>query len=330
MEAPAPETFVGIDVSKAELAVAVGDDGPAFALPNTPEGHAELVARLRPLRPRRVVLEATGRHEAAAAAALAAAGLPVDVVNPKQAAAFARAMGRLAKTDAIDARGLAAFARAIPGEPRPLPDAAARELDALLARRRQLVQMAAMEKNRLAAAASRRVARDIESHLKWLESHLKDVDRELDDKIRSSPSWREKDDLLRGVPGIGPVLSRTLLAGLPELGRLSRGRIGALAGVAPMAAESGAWKGRRRIQGGRAAVRSALYMAALAARRFNPALRAFADRLEAAGKPAKVILIAVARKLLTIANALLRDMKPWDPDRYVALAGIDPSPAKSA
>ncbi|OJW19403.1 MAG: hypothetical protein BGO49_08730 [Planctomycetales bacterium 71-10] len=315
MGTPAPETFVGIDVSKAEPAVAVGDDGPAFTTANTPEGRAELVARLLPLRPRRVAMEATGRYGEAAAAALAAAGLPVDVVNPKQAAAFARAMGRLAKTDAIDARSPAAFARALPGEPRPLPDAAARELEALLARRRQLVQMASMEKNRLEAAASRRVARDIEAHLRWLGSHLKDVDRELGEKIRSSPAWREKDDLLRDVPGIGPVLSRTLLAALPELGRLTRGQVSALAGLAPMAAESGGWKGRRHIQGGRAAVRSALYMAALAARRFNPALRAFADRLEAAGKPAKVVLIAVARKLLTIANALLRDMKPWDPGR---------------
>ena len=317
MATPAPETFVGIDVSKAELAVAVGDDGPAFTTANSPEGHAELVARLLPLRPRRVAMEATGPYGAAAAAALAAAGLPVDVVNPKQATAFARSMGRLAKTDAIDARCLAAFARALPGEPRPLPDAAARELEASLARRRQLVQMASMEKSRLDAVASRRVARDIEAHLRWLESHLKDVDRELGEKIRASPAWREKDDLLRDVPGIGPVLSRTLLAALPELGRLTRGQVSALAGLAPMAAESGTWKGRRRIQGGRAAVRSALYMAALAARRYNPALRAFADRLEAAGKPAKVTLIAVARKLLTIANALLRDMRPWDPGRNV-------------
>ncbi len=224
-------------------------------------------------------------------------------------------MGRLAKTDAIDARCLAAFGRVLKGDPRPLPDADARELEALLARRRQLVQMASMEKARLSAAPSRRVARDIESHLRWLESHLDGVDREVDGKIRSTPAWREKDDLLRGVPGIGPVLSRTLLAGLPELGRLGPGPLAALVGVAPMAAESGAWKGRRRIQGGRAAVRSALYMAALSAWRFNPALRAFGDRLEAAGKPPKVALIAVARKLLTIANAILREMKPWDPGR---------------
>ncbi len=313
--APAAETFVGIDVSKASLDVAI-DDGPAFAVANTPEGHAELVARLAPLRPRRVVMEATGRLEAPAAAALLAAGLPVDVVNPKQSAAFARAVGRPAKTDAIDARCLAAFGRVLKEDPRPLPDAEARELEALLARRRQLVQMASMEKARLAAAPSRRVARDIEAHLRWLESHLDRVDREVDEKIRSTPAWREKDDLLRGVPGIGPVLSRTLLAGLPELGRLRPGPLAALVGVAPMAAESGAWKGRRRIQGGRAAVRSALYMAALSARRFNPPLKAFADRLEAAGKPAKVALIAVARKLLTIANAILREGKPWDPTRH--------------
>jgi transposase len=325
----AAATFVGVDVSKDELAVAVGlgeADGPAFAVPNTPEGHAELAARLAPLRPRRVVLEATGRHEAAAAAALAAAGLAVAVVNPKQARDFARGMGRLAKTDRIDARALADFARALKGDVRPLPDAAARELDALLTRRRQLVAMRASEKARLAPPPSPRIRRDVEDHVRWLSARIDDADREIGERVRSSPAWREKDDLLRGVPGVGPVVSRTLLAELPELGRLTRGQVAALAGLAPIAAESGAWKGRRRFAGGRAPVRTALYQAALSARRFNAPLRAFADRLEAAGKPKKVVLVAVARKLLTALNAMLRDRRPWEPGR-LAGAPASPSPA---
>jgi len=314
------ETYVGIDVSKAKLDVAVGDDGPAFTVANTPEGHADLVARLTPLRPRRVLLEATGGLEAAAAATLAAAGLPVDVVNPRQARDFAKAMGRLAKTDAIDARALAQFAAAIRTEPRPLPDAATRELDALLDRRRQLIEIQTMETNRLKSAACKPIQDDLEAHLAWLGDRIKAVDLELDRRVRSSPAWREKDDLLRRIPGIGPVLSRTFLARLPELGRLSRGAIAALVGVAPMAAESGCRKGRRRIAGGRAEVRWVLYMAARSARSHNPLLRPFAERLEAAGKPDKVIQIAVARKLLILANAVIRDMTPWNPNHHESLS----------
>lgn len=319
MEAATPEMFVGIDVSKAKLDVAVGESA-AFAVPNDPAGHAELAARLAALRPRRVVLEATGGLEAAAAAALYRAGLPVLVVNPRQARDFARSMGYAAKTDAIDARALAHFAAAMRAEPRPLPDEAARELDALLDRRRQLVGMRTMEANRRATAAGR-VLRDVEAHLRWLDEHVARIDRELDERIRASPAWRERDDLLRGIPGVGPVLSRTLLAGLPELGREGHRRIAALVGLAPLADDSGQHRGTRRIAGGRGQVRAVLYMAALAARRHNPVLRAFADRLRAAGKPPKVVLIAVARKLLVIANAILRSGRPWDPTAASAAVG---------
>jgi transposase len=313
MEPSAAEMFVGIDVSKAKLDVAVGRDAAVFGAANTPEGHAEVIAKLAPFRPRRVVLEATGGLEMAAAAALEVAGLPVLIVNPRQARDFAKAMGHLAKTDAIDARVLAHLAEATKAEPRPLPSTMARELDALLDRRRQLIGMRTMEQNRMAGATGR-VRRDLESHLRWLDSHIKDVDNELEKRIRSTPLWREKDDLLRGIPGIGPVLSRTLLAGLPELGELSDRQVAALAGVAPMADESGRWRGPRRIAGGRKAVRAVLYMAALTASRFNPVLKGFADRMKAAGKRPKVILTAVARKLLVIANAVLRTKTPWNPN----------------
>lgn len=303
--------FVGVDVSKARLDVALSD-GRSFAVPNTPEGHAELVERLAPQPPRRLVMEATGGLEAAAAAALYRAGLPVLVVDPRQARDFARGMGYAAKTDAIDAKALAHFAEATKAEPRPLPDEAARELDALLDRRRQLVGMRVMESNRKASAAGR-VLDDVEAHLRWLDEHIAEIDRELDGRIRSSPAWRAKDDLLAGVPGIGPVLRRTLLAGLPELGQVSGRTIAALVGLAPRADDSGQRAGIRRITGGRRQVRAVLYMAALSARRYNPTLEALADRLKAAGKKPKVILVAVARKLLVIANALIRNGTPWNP-----------------
>jgi transposase len=312
MEPATPATFVGIDVSKAKLDVAIGDE-PTFTVANTPEGHAALVERLVAVQPSRIVMEATGRLEAAAAAALYRAGLPVIVVNPRQARDFAKAMGYLAKTDAIDAQALAHFAAAIKTEPRPIADDAARELDGLLDRRRQLVGMRVMEENRK-ATASRRVLRDVDAHVRWLEKHIEEIDDELEERIRCSPVWREKDDLLQGIPGIGPVVSRTLLASLPELGQVSHRRIAALVGLAPMADDSGQHRGLRRIVGGRAQVRMVLYMAALAARRHNPVSRAFADRLKAVGKRPKVVLVAVARKLLVIANAILRSAKPWNPN----------------
>lgn len=321
MLVPNPEVFVGIDVSKARLDVAV-DGTPPFVIENTPEGIAALVmvTRLVGLRPTLVVLEATGKLEVPAVAAMAAAGLAVAVVNPRQVRDFAKATGKLAKTDAIDAAVLAHFARAIRPEVRPLPDETARELDALLDRRRQLVGMRTMEQNRLGAGAMGRVRRDLEAHLRWLEKHITRVDEELDEKIRSSPVWKEKDDLLRGVPGIGPVVSRTLLASLPELGRMTNKQAAVLVGLAPMADDSGNRRGTRRITGGRGTVRTVLYMAAQSARRHNPILKAFADRLAAAGKKPKVVLVAVARKLVVIANAILRSLKPWNPEIATAAA----------
>jgi transposase len=307
---PAPECFVGIDVSKDRLDVAV-DDAPPWSVANTPAGHAELVGRLAPAAPTLVVLESTGGLEIAAAAAVAAAGLPVSVINPRQARDFARAVGRLAKTDAIDARALAEFGRAVRPEPRPLPDAAARELDALLDRRRQLIGMRTMEASRLAGVPPAPVRRDLEAHVRWLDERIARVDRELEERVRSSPIWRAKDELLRGIPGIGPVASRTLLAAVPELGRLTGKQVAALVGLAPVADDSGRRRGPRHIAGGRSAVRAVLFMAAHAARRHNPALRAFAERLAAAGKRPKVILTAVARKLLVIANAILRTGRAW-------------------
>jgi transposase len=317
---PTPASFVGIDVSKAKLDVAI-DDEPVFTVANTPQGHVALVERLAAVQPKRVLMEATGGLETAVAAVLYRAGLPVQVVNPRQARDFAKSMGYLAKTDAIDAKALAHFAAAIKAEPRPIADDDARELDALLDRRRQLVGMHVMEKNRKATSA-KGVLRDVESHLKWLEEHIKEIDRELDERIRSSPVWCVKSDLLRGIPGIGPVVSRTLLAGLPELGTVSHRRIAALVGLAPMADDSGQQRGVRHIVGGRRQVRSVLYMAALAARRYNPVLRAVWERLTAAGKRPKVVLVAIARKLLVIANAILRSGKPWNPKAATIAAGI--------
>jgi transposase len=312
MEPTAPERFVGIDVSKAKLDVAVDEAAP-LTVERSETGLAALVAMLLPLRPKLVVLEATGGLEAVVVGALVAAKLPVVVINPKRARDFAKAEGLLAKTDAIDARVLARFGRKIGPEPRPLPEATARELDALLDRRRQLVGIRVMEQNRLDTAPGPRVRRDLEAHIKWLDQRLEQIDREMDQTIRSSPLWKAQDELLQSVPGIGPVASRTLLAAVPELGRLDRREIAALVGLAPMADDSGKRRGQRHIAGGRAAVRAVLFMAAHSASRFNPVLKAFAARLKATGKKPKVVLVAVARKLLVIANALLKSGKPWDP-----------------
>ena len=302
--------FVGIDVSKDHLDVALRPGG-VFRVPNDPAGHADLVGRLLPLGPALVVMEATGGLELPALAALAAAGLRAAAVNPRQARDFAKATGRLAKTDRIDAEGLAHFAEAIRPVPRPLPGPEQRALDALVTRRRQLVEMRVMESNRLGACADAAVRAAIERHLAWLDAETGEADRLLGESIRSSPAWREKDDLLRSVPGIGPRVSRTLLAAVPELGTLSGAKVSALAGLAPFADDSGPRKGCRHVRGGRADVRRALYLAALSARRFCTPLREFADRLTKAGKKAKVVLVAVARKLLVIANAILKTGKPW-------------------
>jgi transposase len=306
-----PQTFVGIDVSKDVLDLHARPTGETDRVANDPDGVASITTRADVRAAALVVIEATGGYEHPVAAALAAAGVPVAVVNPRQVRDFAKATGRLAKTDALDAAVLAHFAEAVRPAPRPLPDADARRLAELLDRRRQLLGMRAMESNRLAQATDRNVRRDIADHVRWLDGRIDRADRDLAAAVEASPVWRANDDLLRSIKGIGPVVSRTLLAEFPELGTLTRQQVAALAGVAPMNRDSGRRTGRRFIAGGRAGVRTAVFQAALSARRHNPALKAFADRLAAKGKAAKVVLIAVARKLLVIANAVLRDRKPW-------------------
>ena len=302
--------YVGIDVAKERLDVAQRPSLEGWRVANDERGIAELVARLVQLKPALVVLEATGGMELPLVGALAAAGLPVVVINPRQAREFAKATGRLAKTDAIDAQVLAHFAEAVRPQLRPLPDAAAQELSALMTRRRQLIEMLTAEKNRLRAAA-RAVRPDIQEHIHWLERRLADLDGDLSQTIRSSDIWREKDDLLQSAPGVGPVVSTTLLADLPELGALNRKEIAALVGVAPLNRDSGTLRGRRTVWGGRSKVRSALYMATLVATQRNPVIRIFYQRLLSAGKPKKVALTACMRKLLTILNAMIRSRTPW-------------------
>jgi transposase len=309
--------FVGIDVSKDRLDAATRD-GRRLTAPNDPDGVAALAARVAALSPALVVLEATGGLEHPAAAALAAAGVPVAVVNPRQARRFAEATGKLAKADAIDAAALAHFAEAVRPDPRPLPGAQAVARRALLGRRRDLLGMRTAESNRLGAAVTDRVRRNIAAHLRWLDRQLGDLDRDLRAAVEASPAWRANDDLLQSIPGIGPAVARALLAELPELGTPTRGQVAALAGVAPVNRDSGRWQGRRFVAGGRAGARAAVYMAALSASRFNPPLKAFAGALAEKGKPAKVVLVAVARKLLVIANAVLRDQKPWQPAAVAA------------
>jgi transposase len=308
------KSFVGIDVSKAQLDVHVLPDGSSFTVTNDEPGLRDLAARLAKSGPCLVVLEATGGLQERAAAHLAAAGLAVAVVNPRQVRDFARATGRLAKTDRIDAQAIAAFAAAVKPQPRPLPDAARQALIDLVARRRQLVEMRAAEKIRRRQLAPALRPR-LDDHLEWLAQAIDELDRDLGRALRTSPVWRASDDLLASVPGVGPVTRATFLAKLPELGTLNRRQIAALAGVAPINRDSGAQRGRRFIQGGRSDVRTVLYMATLAAVRCNPVLRAFFRRLRAAGKPAKVALTAAMRKLLTILNAIARDQTPWQPQK---------------
>ncbi len=309
-----PSLFIGIDVSKRRLDGAGRPGTLTFQQANDPDGIAAIVALLKPLQPALIVLEATGGYELPLAAALAAAGLPVALVNPRQARDFAKATGRLAKNDTIDAAVLAHFAEAIRPEPRPLPGAEVRALDALLSRRRQLLEMLTMEQNRLGGCADTVVRTDLEAHIRWLAERLGRCEKELKAAVESSPAWRAKEDLLRSIKGIGPVASRTLLAALPELGALTNRKAAALAGLAPFDDDSGQRRGQRHVRGGRAEVRSALYMAALSAAKHNPALRSFAERLRRAGKKAKVVLTAVARKLVVLANAILRTGRRWDPE----------------
>ena len=305
------KTHVGIDVSKATLDVAVLPQGSSFRVSNDEAGIAELAARIEDLDPAVVVLEATGGLERPAATALAARGLPGAVVNPRQARDFARATGRLAKTDRLDAAVLARFAEAVRPSPKVLADEEARECQAILSRRRQIVGMLTAEKNRLGASTSEAVRGRIEAHIRWLEKELSRTDRELDETIKKSPTFRQNETLLKSVPGVGPVLCRTLLAELPELGALSPKELSALVGVAPLNRDSGALRGRRAVWGGRGRVREALYMGALVATRYNPQIKEFYERLVAAGKPKKVALVACMRKLLIILNALMRARIPW-------------------
>lgn len=306
---PTP-VFVGIDVSKARLDVALRPQGSHRSISYDETGLGTLVAMLQDVCPMLIVIEPTGGLELPLVGALVAAGLPVVVINPRQVRDFAKATGHLAKTDALDAHVLAQFAEQVRPRPRPLPDEATQALSALLARRRQVVEMLTAEQARLQRAAPL-VRPSLQTHIVWLRRHLAEADAELAQAIRQSPVWREKDDLLQSTPGVGPVLATTLLATLPELGQLTRKQIAALVGVAPLNRDSGLWRGKRSVWGGRAPVRAVLYMGALVAVRRNVVLRAFYQRLCAAGKPKKVALTACMRKLLTILNAILKHRTPW-------------------
>jgi transposase len=298
---------IGIDVSKDRLDVHVRPGGDAFAVPNTADAIADLAKRLLALAPRVIGIEATGGFETLATAGLASSGLPVVVVNPAQVRAFAQALGKRAKTDPIDAAVIAHFVAATDPEVRALPDAETQALADLVARRRQIVAMIGAERQR----ATRPVRKSIDRLVKALERELGQIDGDIDRAVRNAPVWRAREDLLASVPGIGKVIARTLIAELPELGQLDRRQIAALAGLAPWTRQSGKWRGKTAIGGGRASVRSALFMGAMVAARHNPALKAFRDKLIAAGKPKLVAIIAVARKLLTILNAILKTKTPW-------------------
>jgi transposase len=302
--------YVGIDVAKASMDAAEYPSRRQWSFTNDEKGINQTVGRLRELSPALVVMEATGDVELPLVAALAVAGIPIVVVNPRQIRDFARAMGRLSKTDAIDAQVIAYFAATVQPKPRPLPDIQTQELSAILARRRQVIEMIVAEGNRL-GVASKAVREGIQDHIAWLQRELANIDNNLTQSIRESPVWREKDELLRSVPGIGPVVSATLLGDLPELGTLNRKQIAALVGVAPLNRDSGIFRGKRSAWGGRAKVRAVLYMATLTATRYNAVIRGFYQRLCGAGKEKKVALVACMRKLLTILNAMIKSGAPW-------------------
>ena len=308
-------TYVGIDIAKEQIDVAVRPTGRSWSKSYDGAGVDDLVAQLSRLKPVAVITESTGGLELPLVAALAAASLPVAVVNPRQVRDFAKSTGQLAKTDRLDAQVLAHFAEAVRPPMRPLRDADTQALGAVLARRRQVIDILVAEKNRLSRAVPQLRPR-IEAHISWLQQELDDLDTDLRQRIHSSPVWREKDDLLRSVPGVGPQVSLTLLAYLPELGTLNRKQIAALVGVAPFNRDSGPYRGRRSVWGGRATVRSTLYMGALVATRWNPVLRDFYQRLLGAGKPKKVALTACARKLLIILNTMARTGDHWDPTTH--------------
>lgn len=305
--------FVGIDVSKQRLDVHVRPTAEQWSVDNDEEGHEELVAKLAALKPQLVVVEATGGYQAQVVAELALGQLRVAVVNPRQVRDFAKATGRLAKTDAIDASVLAHFAESIRPEPRPMLDEHMLELQALMTRRRQLIDMRTAETNRLETCRVERVRKDIKKTVAWLTRRIGQTDEDIDTMIRRTPLWRDREDLLSSVPGVGKTTARTLMTGLPELGTLNRRQIAALVGLAPFNDDSGKRRGRRAIRGGRAEVRSVLYMATVTACRFNVTIRNMYGRLVAGGKLPKVALIACARKLLTILNAIARSKSSWNP-----------------
>jgi transposase len=307
------DVIVGIDVSKDRLDVAVRPSGESLVIARTGAGIAELATRLAALSPQLIAIEATGGFETVVAAGLAAAQLPIVVVNPAQIRAFARALGKRAKTDPIDAMVIAHFAEATKVQPRALPDAMTQVLADLVARRRQIVEMMAAEGQRERRLTDKRSLKSIVRLRKAMEKELAEIDSEIDDHVRGSPVWVAKENLLASVPGVGQITARTLLGELPELGSLDRRKIAALVGLAPWTRQSGQWRGKSFIGGGRKSVRSALFLAAMTASRFNPTLKLFRDKLVNAGKPKRVALIAVARKLLTILNAILRDNRPWQP-----------------
>jgi len=306
-------TVIGIDVAKDRLDVCVRPSGESFVVARNGAGIEDLAERLKKLAPRVVAIEATGGFETVVAAGLAAAGVPLVIVNPAQVRAFAQALGKRAKTDPIDAAVIAHFVEATKAHPRPLPDETTRLLADLVTRRRQIIDMMIAEGQRDRRLANKRLKSSIARLRRALEKELAEIDSELDDHVRGSPAWAAKEDLLASVPGVGPIIARTLIAELPELGALDRRKIAALVGLAPWTRQSGQWRGKSFIGGGRKTVRTALFMAAMVAARHNPVLKAFRDKLVAAGKPKLLALIAVARKLLTILNAILRDNRPWQP-----------------
>lgn len=304
-------SYVGIDVSKDRLDVHILPQDEAFSVDRSGSGLVVLVDRIKPLAPSLVAIEATGGFETTTAAALAAAGLPLAIINPAQIRHYAQALGKRAKTDAIDAKVIARFAADIRPEARPLPDELTQLLADLVARRRQIIEMMRAERQREQRISVKRLKKSIARLITALEKELTELDKDIDDSVRGSPVWCEKEDLLASVPGVGVQTARTLIAELPELGTLGRKKIASLVGLAPYTRQSGTWKGKSMIGGGRKTVRCAMFMAAMVAGRHNPVLKAFRDRLIAAGKPKLVAIIAVARKLLTILNAILRDKTPW-------------------
>jgi transposase len=305
------DAYVGIDVSKDRLDIHVRPGDEAFAVSRDGKGLEQLAERLRELSPALVAVEATGGFEVIVAVAIAGAGLPLAVVNPAQIRHFAQAVGKRAKTDPVDAGVIAHFAEAVRPAPRALPDEAARLLAELVGRRRQIIDMIVAERQREKRATNVRVRKSLARHIAVLEKELMEIDGDIDTLVRGSPVWRAKEDLLASVPGIGKIIARILIAELPELGNLNRREIAGLAGLAPYTRQSGKWRGKSMIAGGRTTVRSATFLGALVATRHTPILKAFYQRLLQAGKPKMVALIAVARKLLTVLNAILRDNRPW-------------------